>query len=242
MEYKQKRDQQIMKYVPLVKNVVDRFAMRLPDHIEKDDLINVGIIGLISALQRFDKGRNVKFETYAIFRIRGAILDELRSRDNLSRSARKKDAKLTNALTALQKQLGRQANAEEISGYLGLSLDAYYKMLDDAKGISILRSGDLPPDYFEKYSHYDVLKKYDDNDPFSLLTNNELKKKLKKAIDELPEKERLILSLYYYEELTLREIGMVLEVSESRICQIHSQAVLRLRSILKDLYHNGDLS
>jgi RNA polymerase sigma factor for flagellar operon FliA len=242
MVNKRKRDQQIMKYAPLVKNIVERFAMKLPDHIDKEDLINVGIIGLISALERFDKGRNVKFETYARFRIRGAILDELRSRDNLSRSARNKDAKLVNALTSLQKELGRQPTVEEISAHLGISLDDYYKMLDDAKGISILSSDDLPPNYCEKYGHYDVLKKIDENDPLSLITSNELKKELKKAIDVLPEKERMVLSLYYYEELTLREIGMVLELTESRICQIHSQAVLKLRGILKDLHHNGDLS
>lgn len=216
--------------------------MRLPAHIDKEDLINVGIIGLISAVERFDEGRNVKFETYARFRIRGAILDELRSRDNLSRSARNKDAKLVNALTSLQKELGRRPTVEEISDHLGISLDDYYKMLDDAKGISILSSDDLPPNYSEKYGHYDVLKKIDENDPLSLITSNELKQELKKAIDALPEKERLVLSLYYYEELTLREIGMVLELTESRICQIHSQAVLKLRGILKDLHHNGNLS
>lgn len=238
---KQKRDQQIMKYAPLVKNIVERFAMKLPDHIEKEDLVNVGIIGLISAVERFDKGRNVKFETYARFRIRGAILDELRSRDNLSRSARNKDTKLVNALTSLQKKLRRQPTDEEISEYLGISLDDYYKLLDEAKAISIISSDNLPPNYCEKYYHYDILKKINNN-PLSLITNNELKNEIKEAIDALPEKERLVLSLYYYEELTLKEIGMVMELTESRICQIHSHAVLKLRGVLKDLHHNGNLS
>ncbi|MEA3421150.1 MAG: sigma-70 family RNA polymerase sigma factor, partial [Acidobacteriota bacterium] len=158
------RNKQVIKYAPLVKNIVERLAMRLPGHVDKKDLTNVGVIGLISALERFDKRRNVRFETYARFRIRGAILDELRSRDTLSRSARSKDTKLEKALLILQKDLGRPPTDEEVSDYLGISLEDYYKLLDEAKSISILSSDDLPPDYCEKYGHYDVLEKIDQSD------------------------------------------------------------------------------
>ena len=233
------RNKQVIKYAPLVKNIVERLAMRLPDHVDKKDLTNVGVIGLISALERFDKRRNVRFETYARFRIRGAILDELRSRDTLSRSARSKDTKLEKALITLQKDLGRPPTDEEVSDYFGISLEDYYKLLDEAKSISILSSDDLPPNYCEKYGHYDVLEKIDQGDPFAIITRNELKKILKNSIDSLPEKEKIVLSLYYYEELTLKEIGAVLDLTESRICQIHSHAVLRLRGVLKELKDDG---
>lgn len=229
------RDEKIMKYAPLVKNIVERIALRLPSHIDKEDLINVGIIGLMSALERFDESKKIRFETYARFRIRGAILDELRSRDTVSRSARTKDAKLEGAFSALQRELGRMPTEDEVSEYLNISLDQYHKMLDDAKGVCILHSDDLPPEYFERYIRKDVLEKIDQGDPLSLITQMEMKDILKGAIDALPEKDRIVLSLYYYEELTFREIGEVLELTESRICQIHSQAILKLRSVLKTL-------
>jgi RNA polymerase sigma factor for flagellar operon FliA len=241
MTDKMTRDEKIMKYAPLVKNIVERIAMRLPSHIDKEDLINVGIIGLMSALERFDESKKIRFETYARFRIRGAILDELRSRDTVSRSARTKDAKLEGAFSALQRELGRMPTEEEVSEYLNISLDQYYKMLDDAKGVCILHSDDLPPEYFERYVQKDVLEKIDQGDPLSLITRMEMKDILKGAIDALPEKDRIVLSLYYYEELTFREIGEVLELTESRICQIHSQAVLKLRSALKTLRERDDV-
>jgi len=235
------RDEKIMKYAPLVKNIVERIAMRLPSHIDKEDLVNVGIIGLMSALERFDESKNIRFETYARFRIRGAILDELRARDTVSRSARNKDAKLERAFSTLQRELGRMPTEEEVSGYLKISLDQYYKMLDDAKGVSIVHSDDLPPDYFEKYVRKDVLEKVDQGDPLSLITGMEMKEIMKNTIDSLPQKDKIVLSLYYYEELTFREIGEVLELTESRICQIHSQAILRLRGVLKTLKERDDV-
>lgn len=232
MTNKKKRDEQIMKYAPLVKNIVGRIALRLPDYIDKENLIDVGIIGLMSALERFDESKNVRFETYARFRIRGAVLDELRSRDNVSRSTRDKSAKLENAFAALQTELGRQPTEEEVSEYLNISLAKYYKLLDETKTICVLSTEDLPPGYFEKHAQLDVLEKVDMSNPFSFVVRNELKETLKNAIDSLPEKERLVLSLYYYEELTLKEIGMTLDLTESRVCQIHSQAILRLRGVL----------
>ena len=241
MKDKISRDEKIMKFAPLVKNIVERIAMRLPSHIDKEDLINVGIIGLMSALERFDESKNIRIETYARFRIRGAILDELRSRDAVSRSARNKDAKLGRAFSELQHELGRMPTEEEVSGHLNISLEQYYKMLDDAKDICILHSDDLPPDYFEKYIRKDVLEKIDQCDPLSLITRMEMKQIMKNAIDSLPQKDKIVLSLYYYEELTFREIGEVLELTESRICQIHSQAILKMRGVLKTLQERNDV-
>ncbi|MBU8849639.1 MAG: FliA/WhiG family RNA polymerase sigma factor [Desulfobacterales bacterium] len=232
---KKTRDELIMKYVPLVKNIVGRIILRLPDHISKDDLINVGVMGLMSALEKFDATRNVRFETYAGFRIRGAVLDELRARDVVPRSVRSKETRLEEAFEALQKELTRHPTDDEVSDYLGISLENYYKLLDEAKGICILSNDDLPQGYCEKCGQYEVLEKIDQGNPFSLLAHRELKETLKNAIDSLPKKERLVLSLYYYEELTLKEIGVVIKLTESRICQIRSQAILRLRTSLREL-------
>ncbi len=226
-----------MKYVPLVKNIVGRIVLRLPDHISKDDLINVGVIGLMSALEKFDETRNVRFETYAGFRIRGAVLDELRARDVVPRSVRNKETRLEAAFKTLQNELGRHPTDEEVSNHLGISLEKYYKLLDEARGVCILSNDDLPRGYCEKCGQYEVLKKIDQNNPFSLLARRELKETLKNAIDSLPEKERLVLALYYYEELTLKEIGVVIKLTESRICQIHSRAILKLKTSLRELKH-----
>ena len=233
MTDKKKRDKLIIKYAPLVKNIVERIALRLPNHVSKDDLINVGIIGLISALNKFDETRNVPFATYARIRIQGAVLDELRLRDDVSRSARNKAAKLEKAFATLQRKLKRHPTDEEVSDFFGISIDEYYKLLDEAKGVCILSTDNLDPNYCEKYGAHDVLEKIDQNNPFSVLAHNELKEALKHAIDSLSKKEKLVLSLYYYDELTLKEIGRVMELSESRICQIHSQTMLKLKSILK---------
>lgn len=233
---KEKRDEFIMKYAPLVKNIVERISARLPSHLMvKEDLINVGVIGLISSIEKFDKKRNVKFETYASFRIRGAVLDELRARDWMPRSTRNKHSKLEESFSSLQKMLGRPPDEEEMCRYLNISLEKYHKVLDEAKGITLLSSEDLPPDYRETYKHYDFLEDIEQKNPFSFLATNELKGILKKAIDALPEKERLVLSLYYYEELTMKEIGRVVNLTESRVCQLHTQAIFRLRGSLKEL-------
>jgi len=233
MADKNERDKLIMKYAPLVKNIVGRIAIRLPDHVSKDDLINAGIMGLMSALEKYDETKNVRFETYAGFRIRGAVLDELRSIDVVPRSVRSKKARLEETFQVLRKEFGRHPTDEEVSDHLGISLEEYYSLLDKTRDVCILSSDDLPPDYCEKYGRDDVLEKIDRNNPFSLLAQSELKETLKNATDSLPEKERLVLSLYYYEELTLKEIGLTLDLTESRICQIHSQAILRLRGGLK---------
>ncbi|MBN2539065.1 MAG: FliA/WhiG family RNA polymerase sigma factor [Deltaproteobacteria bacterium] len=236
---RKERDKRVMQHAPLVKNIVERIAMRLPRDVSSEDLIHVGIIGLIDALEKYDEKRNVRFETYAKFRIRGAILDELRSRDTMPRSARNKGARLEEAFHVLRERLSVPPTSEDVAEYLGISLDEYYRLLDDAKAVSVLSSDDLPPDYCEGHAGNDLLEKIDQNNPFLLLENRELKRVLVDSINSLPGNERMVLSLYYYEELTLKEVGAIMALTESRICQIHSQAIMRLRGRLQELKPSG---
>lgn len=232
---KKTRDELIIKYAPLVKTIVLRMAAKMPiDAADKEDLINVGIIGLMSALEKYDSQRNVQFETYAHFRIRGAVLDELRQRDWVPRSTRNKDSNLEDAFANLQRKLGRAPTESEIAKHLGLSMNEYFSLLNEVKRISVISQEDLPPDYLEKYGSEEVMGAIDRGNPLQSLTSQELIKGLKDAIAGLPEKERIVLSLYYYEELTMKEIGKVLSLTESRVCQIHTQATLRLRAAVKD--------
>jgi RNA polymerase sigma factor for flagellar operon FliA len=233
---KKTRDHLIMKYAPLVKIVVGRITSRLPLNVaDREDLVHVGIIGLMSALEKFDKNRNVQFETYARFRIRGAVLDELRERDWVPRSIRSKDSKLEEAFAALKKSLKRVPDDLEVARYLNVSLDEYFKMLDDARYISIISSEDLPTEYLETVDHYEMLEAVEQGNALEQMAKGETRDLLKKAIENLPGKERMVLTLYYYEELNMKEIGKVLELTESRVCQLHSQAILRLRGTMKDL-------
>ncbi len=232
--HKQKRDELIMKYAPLVKNIVGRLAAKLPIHaVDKEDLVNVGIMGLMTALDKYDQSRNVQFETYASFRIRGAVLDELRAKDWVPRATRSKDSKIESAMNALKRKLGRAPGEVEIAEYLGIKLDDYHKLLDEARCVTIVSTEDLPPDYLERYSREDVLESINSDNPLNMLVDMEFKDKLKQAINQLPPKEKLVLSLYYYEELTMKEAGKVMDLTESRVCQLHAQAVLRLRGMVK---------
>ncbi len=233
---KKERDQLILKYAPLVKNVVGRLTFKLPiDAVDREELINVGVIGLMEALEKFDNTRNVQFETYARFRIRGAVLDELRARDWVPRSVRCKDNKLENAFQALKKKLGRLPSEEEVAGYLGITLEQYYKLLDDVKSIPLISQEDLTPDYIEAHSIANTLESNRFSNPLELFVGKEIRDRLKDTIDFLPEKEKLVISLYYYDEMTMKEIGIILDLTESRVCQLHTQAILHLRSSLKEL-------
>jgi len=226
-----------MKYVPLVKNVVGRITARLPAHVvDREDLLHVGVIGLMSALEKYDAKRNVQFETYARFRIRGAVLDEMRSRDWVPRSTRSKDNKLEAAFEKLQVQLGRFPDEEEIAEFLKMTMEEYYELLDESRCITMISSEDLPGDYLDSLSREEVMETIDHGNPLELLKSSELKAGMKRAIDQLPEKERLVLALYYYEELNMREIGKVLNLTESRVCQLHTQAIFRLRGVTRHLH------
>ena len=229
------RNEQVLKYSPLVKYIVARIWRKLPDHvIDQEDLIQAGIIGLISALEKFDGNRDVQFETFARFRIRGAVLDELRIRDWLPRSARNKNQRLARAFEELQRELGRAPDDDEVSRHMGISLEAYFKLLDEARGVSLVSREDLPPGYLENNTSADVMKTVESGEPLVALLSAQTRQRLKDAIDALPEKERLVLSLYYYEELTMKEISKVLSLTESRVCQLHSKAVLHLRSVFRE--------
>ncbi|MDP1992527.1 MAG: FliA/WhiG family RNA polymerase sigma factor [Syntrophales bacterium] len=235
---KKEREKLIMKYAPLVKNVVGRMTFQLPiDASEREGLVNVGIIGLMEALKKFDNTRNVQFETYACFRIRGTVLDELRARDWVPRSVRSKGSKLEKAFHALKTNLGRPPTEEEVANYLGMTLEQYFKLLDDAKGIPLISQEDLTPDYIETHSVSDVVEAVECGNPLDAFVGKELRTRLKDTIDDLPEKGKLVISLYYYNDMTMREIGMTLNLTEARVCQLHTQAILHLRSSLRDLRH-----
>jgi len=231
------RDEVIREYGPMIKYVANRIAMRLPPHIEVDDLISVGVLGLIDAIKKYDPGRGAKFKTYAEFRVRGAILDELRSMDWVPRSVRQKAASLDSVVQKMQSKLGRPPEDDEIAAEMGMNMDDYFNVLNETRSMPVLSLEDLgiAKDTGEQQSLLDCLAGKGDNDPQTQLRLTELKEIIAKAIDQLPEKERFMISLYYYEELTMREIGEVLSITESRVSQIHSKAVFRLRTKLKSL-------
>ena len=231
------REAVIKEYAPMVKYVANRIAMRLPPHIEVDDLISVGVLGLIDAIDKYDATRGAKFKTYAEFRVRGAILDELRSMDWVPRSVRQKASAIDRVVQKLQNRLGRPPEDDEIAGEMGISLDELFVALNETKSMPILSLEDLgiAKESGEQQSLLDCLAGKGDADPQTHLRLSELKEIIAKAIDTLPEKERLMISLYYYEELTMKEIGEVLGITESRVSQIHSKAVFRLRNKLKSI-------
>lgn len=230
-----RRERLIMEYAPLVKYIANRVAMRLPPHIEVADLVNAGILGLIDAVEKFDPSKEVKFKTYAEIRIRGAILDELRSMDWIPRSIRKVINKLMTAYHELEQQLGRPARDEEMAEQLGLQMDDFYRLLKQSAGVPLI-SLDVVMDAEDK--RRDILSCIVDpksTNAFGVLGLNEVKDSITRAIEDLPEKEREVISLYYYDELTMKEIGEVLDLTESRVSQIHTKAILRLRVRISSL-------
>ena len=229
------REEVIKQYSPMIKYVANRIAMRLPPHIEVDDLISVGVLGLMDAISKYDSSRGAKFKTYAEFRVRGAILDELRSMDWVPRSIRQKASQVDKVVQGLQAKLRRTPEDEEVAKEMGLSLDQFHETLNETKSIPIFSLEDLgiAKESGDQQSLLDCLAGKADADPQTQVRLVELKEIIAKAIDALPEKERLMVSLYYYEELTMKEIGAVLDITESRVSQIHSKAVYRLRTKLK---------
>ncbi len=226
------RDQLITEYLPYVKRIVQRLAVHLPSTVDIDDLMNVGVIGLIQAVDRYDPRRDNKFMTYAIFRIKGAVLSELRARDFLSRSNRRKIRELESAYLRLEQKLGREADDQEIAQELGIDLEQVYrtKQMSSISFISLEELGVSSRDEKEKLLSYLV---NNEDDALSMTKLKELKEAMAQAIKQLPEKERLVISLYYLDELTMKETGKVLGITESRVSQIHSQAILHLRTKLR---------
>jgi RNA polymerase sigma factor for flagellar operon FliA len=229
------RDQLIIRYAPWVKFIALRLAAKLPSHVQAEDLISAGIIGLIDALDKFNPAREVQFKTYAQIRIQGAMKDELRSLDWASRSVRQKAKRLEQTYATLEGDLGRPPSSEEVASSLGIGMAEFEEMLDDVKGTSLVSLEEIGQTAAseESSSILTALLVREDQDPLEALNLQDLKHALTGAIKELPEKERLVLSLYYFDELTMKEVGKVLSLTESRISQLHTQAVLRLRGKLK---------
>jgi len=231
------REEVIKRYSPMIKYVANRIAMRLPPHIEVDDLISVGVLGLMDAISKYDSSRGAKFKTYAEFRVRGAILDELRSLDWVPRSIRQKASAVEKVVRSLEAKLRRLPEDDEVAKEMDMSLDQFYRTIDETKSVPVFSLEDLgiAKESGEQQSLLDCLAGKADADPQTQIRLIELKEIIAKAIDTLPEKERLMVSLYYYEELTMKEIGAVLDITESRVSQIHSKAVLHLRTKLKSI-------
>jgi RNA polymerase sigma factor for flagellar operon FliA len=233
-----KREELILEHVPLIKYHAYRIATQLPPNVEINDLINAGVLGLIDAVEKFEPSRGVKFKTYAELRIRGAMLDSLRELDWAPRSLRKKSKELSKASQKLQQELGREASEQELCDEMGMDLDDLFKLTDQLKGLSIGSFYDASKKYDEEESDSESLINYYPDgvtsSPYCVFEKEELKKTLAEAVDTLPRKERLVISLYYLEELTMKEIGAVLRVNESRVSQLHTKAVMRLRTKLKN--------
>jgi RNA polymerase sigma factor for flagellar operon FliA len=241
-EYRQNRDPKIREafikqYAPLVKYVAGKIAVGMPHNVEFDDLVGFGVFGLIDAIDKFDPDKNVKFKTYAVTRIRGAIFDELRSIDWVPRSVRQKTREVEDAIGSLEAQLGRPATDQEIASSMGMNEDEYTKTMMKISGTSILSLNDVwfSGDDNDKVSIGDSIESPSSLNPDVIVEKDEIRRIIVEAINELPDKEKKILVLYYYEDLTLKEIGEVLEVTESRVSQLHTKAILRLRSKLTNI-------
>jgi RNA polymerase sigma factor for flagellar operon FliA len=224
-----RRNEYAAKFFPYIEKVARRLARRLPAHVEIDDLISSGVIGLMEAAERFDPERVDRFEAFAEFRIRGAMLDDLRSRDTLSRDMRRLSNELRDATRRLEAQLGRTPDHEEIAKRLGVGVDELYARQQKLSGSSVVGIDDAGPDLLERTGDQSA------EDPFEIASRREMMQRLVSGIGELPEKMQQVLSLYYCDNLNLKEIGAVLGVTESRVCQIHGEATRRLRDNLGEL-------
>jgi RNA polymerase sigma factor for flagellar operon FliA len=225
----------LTEHMPLVKRLAHQMKAKLPPSVEVDDLIQAGMIGLLDAINRYEENHGAQFETYAVLRIRGAMLDELRSNDWMPRSTRQNMRKVEAAMNALQQQLGRPPSESEVAKSLKLSLGDYQDMLGDSGGHQLLyyedfhggEDGEGSDSFLDRYA-------VDDEDPLRALLDTDFRQAVIDAIDGLPPREKMLMSLYYEEELNLKEIGAVMGVSESRVSQLHTQAVARLRANLKE--------
>jgi RNA polymerase sigma factor for flagellar operon FliA len=239
--YKKKGDEKarerlVLAYSPLVKFVAGRMSSGLPGHIEEADLISYGLLGLIGAIERFEPEREIKFETFAVARIKGSIIDELRSLDWVPRSVRAKAREIEGAHVKLERELGRTPSDEEVAGSLEMSMDDFQQSLIQISNSSLVALDELwavSDASGDQVSLLDTMKDPSAVDPARELGVSELKDRLAHAISRLPEREKLVVALYYYENLTLREIGEVLGVTESRVSQLHTKAVLRLKARLQ---------
>ena len=234
----QEREALLMEHLPTVRYLARRIHERLPQHVELDDLVSAGMVGLIDAFSKFDHAKKVQFKSYAQFRVRGAILDSLRTLDWSPRELRRKGRAVEEAIRTSTQRLGRAPTEPEIAEQMDLSLGDFQTLLGDLKGLEI---GSLHMERSEDSGDEELayIPGAPEDDPLFRCLKGEMKQRLADAIDELPEKERLVLTLYYFEELTMKEIGLTLGVVESRVSQIHSAAVVRLRVALASLRPKG---
>ncbi|MBN2290599.1 MAG: FliA/WhiG family RNA polymerase sigma factor [Candidatus Glassbacteria bacterium] len=224
----------LLANMPLISYISERLAVSLPHSVEIDDLKSLGILGLIDAIENYKPEKQVRFTSYAALRIKGSIIDGLRSLDWVPRSVRKKARNLEKMLHQLEGELGRPVTEKEMAARLGVELGEYQSMLEEVSPISFLSLNDtVYEDGDQAIRLGDVIEDADSFGPYSDLERKEVKQILVEGINALPEREKLVLALYYYEELTLKEIGEVMQISESRVCQIHTEAMLRLRGKLR---------
>ena len=228
------RDRLILTYAPLVKYVAGRLGSGLPAHVDEGDLVSYGLLGLIGAIERYDPSRDIKFETYAIARIKGAIIDELRALDWVPRSVRSRAREIERAIAELEARLGTAPTDEQIAAKIGISVDELEESLTDIARSSIAALDELwsVSGEGDQISLMDTIEDESGPRPEAALDQTEMREALADAIARLPEREKLVVTLYYYEELTLREIGEVLGVTESRVSQLHTKAILRLKARL----------
>ena len=230
----QEREGLLMEHLPTVRYLARRIHERLPQHVDLDDLISAGVVGLIDAFSKFDHGKKVQFKSYAQFRIRGAILDSLRTLDWSPRDLRRKGRAVEEAVRSVTQKIGHAPSEQELAAEMALPLNEFQVLLGDLKGLEI---GSLHVERTEDSGDEELayIPGAPDDNPLFRCLKGELKQRLADAIEDLPEKERMVLTLYYYEELTMKEIGLTLGVVESRVSQIHSSAVVRLRVAMANL-------
>jgi RNA polymerase sigma factor for flagellar operon FliA len=228
----------LLEHLPIVRFLARRIHERLPQHVDIEDLVSAGVVGLMDAFQKFDPGKKVQFRSYAQFRIRGAILDSLRTLDWSPRELRRKGRAVEEAIRVLTARAGRAPGEAEVAVEMGLSLEDYQQLLGDLKGLEI---GTLHMERNEDSGDEELayVPGRPEEDPLFRCLRGELEERLSEAIANLPDRERLVMTLYYYEEMTMREIGLALGVVESRVSQVHASAVVHLRSALKDLASKG---
>ena len=224
----------LKQHIPLVKKLAYQMRAKLPSSVEVDDLIQAGMIGLLDALQRYEETHSAQFKTYAMQRIRGSMLDELRNSDWLPRSIRQNARKIEDAIHILQQQRGHPPLAQEVAKQLQMSLAEYQRLLGECSGHQLLYYEDFHDNEDNDAEHF--LSRYPGSaidDPLEILLQERFKAALINAIRALPEREQMLMGLYYEQDMNLKEIGAIMKVSESRVCQLHSQAMMRLRSILR---------
>lgn len=242
VEYKKSKEPKlreyfIKKYAPLVKYVAGKVAVGMPHNVEFDDLVSYGTFGLLDAIEKYDPSKEVKFKTYAMTRVRGGIFDELRNVDWIPRSIRQKAKQVEKIILELENRMGRTAEDEEIAQELDIDIDEFHELMSKISGTSLISLNDVwhGNDENEEMVFVDTLESPEALNPDTIVEREEIKNMIVECIKKLPDREKKVVVLYYYEDLTLKEIGEVLEVTESRVSQLHTKAIMRLRGRLSQM-------